>query len=760
VIKLATVFRDGMVLQQGVVSRLYGFAPEESKVHLSIERQALDEASALENASRYGIIYEEDDVTERDGYFQIKLPALEASFDKYIIKVSSTEYEIILQDVLVGEVWLAAGQDNMAQTVRESDVDQLLDKAINLENIRFFQMNENGLSASTPSYSPYPLGEAADAFWLRGNQVHLVKDVSAAAFSFAWHLSQSINVPIGIINAACPGTHIHSWLPREVLEKDPILKSHVRELKLYRDDDTWNLESIERTVKEEGLSEEEAFARHRSVRPQTAALLDGRQPDAVESSSTLIPRPQVRRTMVHKRTVPLLRVFDPKNQPGAMFNHKLSPLVGMALRGVLWLHGESDVDSPDFYSRALEELVASFKELFIPADESLHFIYAHLQSYLYRDLGPYDLAVFNEMLTRCHHCLDVSCGLVTQYDLPLDYQKDESVCLALTPWAKLQLGARMALIARGLCGEEGVSTSAPEPVSLEQVGNKWMINFTDSAVQGGGLRLPAGETELKGFSICGENRVFIPAQARILYGVRVLVWHDEIDNPESLTYAFDNFNSHANLYGSNGLPVVPFRLDLGESLFLKPTPWADMDQLEQMIWKKSIDDDEPRVKKTDWPDKENLWQVWRGRGKFSFLEARDIDSWKGLCLEYRNADDRILEFGPYLDYESAYPPLNLEPFSRMNLILKNPDHRDKRLILRIEDANGVKYEASPQIIKDDFRDQNLLWRLDEITVNRAQIVRLSFQLSDRGGTGAIHFHRIRFSGFDPSVEFALHDYGR
>ena len=193
---------------------------------------------------------------------------------------------------------------------------------------------------------------------------------------------------------------------------------------------------------------------------------------------------------------------------------------------------------------------------------------------------------------------------------------------------------------------------------------------------------------------------------------------------------------------------------------MKPTPWADMDQLEQMIWKKSIDDDEPRVKKTDWPDKENLWQVWRGRGKFSFLEARDIDSWKGLCLEYRNADDRILEFGPYLDYESAYPPLNLEPFSRMNLILKNPDHRDKRLILRIEDANGVKYEASPQIIKDDFRDQNLLWRLDEITVNRAQIVRLSFQLSDRGGTGAIHFHRIRFSGFDPSVEFALHDYGR
>lgn len=757
-IKLATVFRDGMVLQQSVVSRLYGFAPEKSRVHLRVERQALDEVSEQENAGRYGIIYEEDDVTERDGYFQIKLPQLEASFDKYQITVSTTEHEVILRDILVGEVWLTAGQDNMAQKVRKSDVDQLLDRAINLENIRIFQMNENGLSDDTPQYSKYPLGEAADAFWLRGDQVHLVKDVSAIGFSFAWHMSQAVNVPIGIINAACAGTHIHSWLPREVLEKDPILKSQVRELKLYRDDDTWNQESIERSSRE--TESDNSFARRRSARPQTAALLDGRQPETNDPSPKIIPRPQVRRTMVLKRTVPLVRAFEPKNQPGAMFNHKLSPLVGLALRGVLWLQGESDVDSPDYYERALKELIITFQDLFVPADETIHFLYAHLQSYLYRNMGPYDLAIFNEMLTSCRHSLGVSCGLVTQYDLPLDYEKDETVCLALTPWAKLQLGARLCLIARGLCGEEGLSLSAPEPVSLEQVGNKWMITFTSTAIQGGGLRLPAGQTELNGFSVCGENRVFVPAKARILYGVRVLVWHEEIDNPESLTYGFDNFNAYANLYGSDGLPVVPFRLDLEESLFLKPMPWAEMNDLEQLIWKKSIDEDELRVKKTEWPDKEDLWQVWRGRGKFSTLQARNIDSWKGLLLDYRNADDRVLEFGPYLEYASAYPPLNLEPYSRMNMTLYNPDHRVKRLILKIEDVNGVKYEASPQLIKDDFRDQNLLWRLDEINVNRAQIVKLSFQLSDRGGTGKLNFQRIEFSGFDPTAEFALQDYRR
>ena len=144
--------------------------------------------------------------------------------------------------------------------------------------------------------------------------------------------------------------------------------------------------------------------------------------------------------------------------------------------------------------------------------------------------------------------------------------------------------------------------------------------------------MPAGETELRGFSVCGKNRVFVPAKARILYGVRVLVWHEEIDEPESLVYGFDNFNSYANLYGSDGLPVVPFRLDLEESLFLSPTPWADMNSLEHFVWKKSIDEDEARVKKQDWPEREDLWQVCRDRA----LDPKTVMEQVGLGERLQN----------------------------------------------------------------------------------------------------------------------------
>ena len=59
-----------------------------------------------------------------------------------------------------------------------------------------------------------------------------------------------------------------------------------------------------------------------------------------------------------------------------------------------------------------------------------------------------------------------------------------------------------------------------------------------SAVRGGGLYLRQGETVLKGFPYCDSSRVFVKADARILYGVRVLVWHDQINDPVSLTYGF------------------------------------------------------------------------------------------------------------------------------------------------------------------------------------------------------------------------------
>ena len=108
--------------------------------------------------------------------------------------------------------------------------------------------------------------------------------------------------------------------------------------------------------------------------------------------------------------------------------------------------------------------------------------------------------------------------------------------------------------------------------------------------------------------------MFVKAEARILYGVRVLVWHDQIEDPVSLTYAFSAFNSEANLYGADGIPVLPFRFDLEPSAYLAPMAWADCDRLTEFSWTQALLRDSLRSKKKTWPGQNQLGKS-RRRGK-------------------------------------------------------------------------------------------------------------------------------------------------
>ena len=117
----------------------------------------------------------------------------------------------------------------------------------------------------------------------------------------------------------------------------------------------------------------------------------------------------------------------------------------------------------------------------------------------------------------------------------------------------------MARLASGLiAGDDRMTSARTDFIGTDR--QQMDDRLYPSAVRGGGLYLRQGETVLKGFAICDSNRVFVKADARILYGVRVLVWHDQINDPVSLTYGFSAFNGDANLLGSDGIPVLPLEL--------------------------------------------------------------------------------------------------------------------------------------------------------------------------------------------------------
>ncbi len=740
-LRLATVFGTGMVLQQKTVTRLFGFTKSEMNVTVELERFPAETRQASRAKTQYGLLHLEEEKADRDGYFEFRLPPLEASYDPYRLTVRSGVEAVIVDDILVGEVWFAAGQDNMAQTVSMSDAEELLPDCVNLAAIRFFQMSADGLSEKVPAHSYTPLGEAQGGVWHRGDQGYLMEEISAIAFTFAREFHYESDLPEGVINAACPGTYIHAWLPREIIESDPITKNHVREVRLYRDKENWNSDEVEssRADRDEGSQSLSSFPK-----PQIVALLDGRRPDRLAPAPVVIPRATIRKASVVQDVVPLERVFLPRNQPAAIFNHKVAPFVGLSVRGILWMQGESDADSPEYYLRAFRHLVDMFNEMFEPVDGKLVLVVSQLPPYLYNGLNAFGLAAFNEMLAHACHRVPARAGLVTVYDLSPAFLDQDYYCAALTPYAKREIGRRMSIIARGLIQGDDLPSSAPQPVSMERVGNKWMIDLSPPAVKGHGLQLRQGDSVLKGFSICDANRVFIKAEARVLYGVRVLVWHDEIEDPLSLTYAFSAFNSEANLFGADGIPVLPFRFDLEPSSYLAPMVWADCDRLTDFTWKQPLSRDSLRSKKKDWPGINPLWDITSGRGKLHLTEEVQGYGSADIRLDYWNADDRPPVIDAAVSHASAYPPLDLSAYTGIELTLLNPDHQSKTIQLLLEDANGVVFESPPASVEDAFRQQTLVWGREKLAIDMSRVTRLAFRLIDPAGRGSLVFIRVDF----------------
>ena len=90
---------------------------------------------------------------------------------------------------------------------------------------------------------------------------------------------------------------------------------------------------------------------------------------------------------------------------------------------------------------------------------------------------------------------------------------------------------------------------------MKVAGDRATLTFTHT---GGGLASKDGE--LKGFTIAGADKKFVPAKARI-EGKTVVVSGDGVTAPAAVRYGWDNVPD-VNLFNKEGLPATPFRSDV------------------------------------------------------------------------------------------------------------------------------------------------------------------------------------------------------
>ncbi len=197
-LSLPSIFADHMVLQRDQPVAVWGWSAPNTHITVQLANQA---KSATADAA---------------GCWKLSLDPLPASDSPQTLTVSSGSESICVRDVLVGEVWLCAGQSNMAMTVDGKTawlhVGGINDAKKVVQNSADNLLRQYRVEWKTDT-QPQSRGEGK---WAIASP-ETTADFSATAYFFAKVLRAQLRVPIAFVNASFGGSSVEGWTSRAAL---------------------------------------------------------------------------------------------------------------------------------------------------------------------------------------------------------------------------------------------------------------------------------------------------------------------------------------------------------------------------------------------------------------------------------------------------------------------------------------------------------------------------------------------------------------
>ena len=235
-----------------------------------------------------------------------------------------------------------------------------------------------------------------------------------------------------------------------------------------------------------------------------------------------------------------------QNQPTALYNAMVAPLINYTIKGFVWYQGEANTNRAEEYAKLQPAMIADWRNKWKQTDAP--FLYVQLPGFMDYNYLPSESnwAMLRESqlksLSVPNTAMAVAIDLGEWNDIHPDNKKD--------------VGERLALAAEKIAYGETIIYSGPIYQSSKVEGNKIIISFTNT---GSGLITNDGE-ELGEFAIAGIDKKFVWAKAKI-EGDKVIVWNDSVSDPMYVRYAWADNPVNPNLYNKEGLPASPFRTD-------------------------------------------------------------------------------------------------------------------------------------------------------------------------------------------------------
>ena len=188
-LQLPKILGDHMVLQQKSFAKIWGWAEPEQVVKVTTSW----------NDKTYRV------VTDRQGNWQVSVSTGKAG-GPYTVTIQA-DVTRVLEDILLGEVWICSGQSNMEWPLSRAETAAEEIPVSDYPDIRLFTVEKHlGMHPETDLNGSWELcsPETAGSF-------------SAVGYFFGKNLHQELGVPVGLVNTSWGGTPSESWTSRETL---------------------------------------------------------------------------------------------------------------------------------------------------------------------------------------------------------------------------------------------------------------------------------------------------------------------------------------------------------------------------------------------------------------------------------------------------------------------------------------------------------------------------------------------------------------
>ncbi|MEZ2334306.1 sialate O-acetylesterase [Mucilaginibacter sp. RCC_168] len=619
-VRLPKLISNGMVLQRDTKIKIWGWASPGERLTVKFNNKTFKT------------------ITASDGKWTVTLPAMKAG-GPFTMKIDGTN-QILLSDILIGDVWICSGQSNMVHQMELHSVRYAKEIASsNNPAIRHFWVtNTTNMLA--------PQQDVPGGLWKKAEPAN-IREFSAVAYFFADALYQKYHVPIGLINSSWGGTPIEAWMSDESLKTFPDLENIV-----MRNRDTAFLNQIKKTPanttgshppQDQGLSEKwfdpaytpkewrriavpgywedqgihnldgVVWYRREINIPQSmltaqAKVFMGRIVDAdvmyingkqVGTTSYLYPQRRytipggvlkpgknlfvvrvtnntgkggfvpdkpyqliagadtIELTGYWQYKVGLVKVpqrtstggggFAAQNQPTALYNSMIAPLLNYGIKGFLWYQGEANTGKPAQYAKLQPAMIADWRQKFQKPDAP--FLFVQLPGFMDMNYLPSESqwAAFREAQAASLPVPNTAMAVAI----------DAGEWNDIHPDAKKEVGQRLALAAEKTAYHDN-KVVASGPVFQSAAIDDHKITVVFNSV-GSGLATKDGE-EPQEFAIAGADKVFVWAKAKI-EGNKIILTNDEVPHPMYVRYAWADDPVNPNLINKEGLPAAPFRTD-------------------------------------------------------------------------------------------------------------------------------------------------------------------------------------------------------